>query len=78
MYAFEIVNELTFWQWELVTNSQDIAAVCESIGIKTDHVGAMYVMVGDGDYLAILITEDTVPKVYSHWYTLPGWKEYWE
>lgn len=78
MYAYELVNELNFWQWALIVDSQDINAVCETVGIQTAHIGAMYCQVLAGDYGAILITEDTIPKTHSYWYTIDQWRDNWK
>ena len=46
---------------DLVLDSQDIAAVLESIGsTETDITGAV-VVVGDGDYLGVWLTDSNRP-----------------
>ena len=46
---------------DLVLDSQDIAAVLESIGgTETDITGAV-VVVGDGDYLEVWLTDSNRP-----------------
>lgn len=40
-------------RFALLTDSQDIAAVCESIGIKPDNVSGILADARDGDYCEV-------------------------
>ena len=46
---------------ELVLDSQDIAAVLESIGSKETDITGAVVVVGDGDYSAVWLTDSSRP-----------------
>jgi hypothetical protein len=60
----------------LVTDSQDIAAVCESLGIPHADVSGLLVLAEDGDYVEAWFTEYRAPwelaSVYQCVKAAPG------
>jgi hypothetical protein len=61
-------------EYELISNSQDIAATLESIGRadEIDDWGCLFVKVGDGDYDAVYGCEASTPLNSSRVYDLLG------
>ena len=62
--------------WHLVTGSQYVEAVCDSIGfVNTDHsiewpepiYGHLYVRIGDGEYTDAIACEGSVPWIWSEY-----------
>jgi len=58
--------------FELVTDSQDIKAVLDSIGKMDmyDEVGCLFVLVGDGDYDKVYYCESSVPYLTEYVYEI--------
>lgn len=48
-------------QFMLITDSQDIKAVCDHFGVDSAEYGSMFVSINDGDYT----------RVYGCYYTVP-------
>ena len=46
---------------QLLTDSQDVAAVLESIGCTESDISGVVAVVGDGDYKSVYVTDSARP-----------------
>lgn len=47
--------------YQLITDRQELKAILEYFGIDDDDITGALVLVGDGDYDDVLLTEDRAP-----------------
>lgn len=65
----DLDTEANWNAFELLTNSQDVAAVLTDLGVSEDY-GALFVQVADGEYTEIWGCESDVPHLTQAVYRL--------
>ncbi len=69
-------SELEGEQYTAVWDSQDVQAVCESVGLSaddTENITAAMVIIGDGEYVKIWLSESNRPYDLTAVYRVAAW-----
>jgi hypothetical protein len=62
--AFLTRDSLEGDDWASIYDSQDIEAALESVGASTEGITGVHVLVGEGEYTEIWVTDDCAPYRY--------------